>query len=315
MAQVTLPALWPPSLKNIKKNKQHLHKRQSSHKQPTMEKRLNIMVPVDFTPVSFKALEFLTFLMEKTPIYTHLVNVIQVNAAEWAGTTDSSESIDRAQIKALEQKAVEQFAELRKQANFDFTSEVLYGGLTSTLTKHAEKNQIDLIIMGTEGADGWFERISGSEAQHVVRYTNIPVITIQKDASITPIKNILWVADFSAEKQPESSVTTIKTLQQLFGAKLHLLQILEKGDEEKTEQLRAEMQRFAEELQLQNYDLNFRSDDKVPAGVRNFNRETEMDLVLIGTHARKGFSHIFYGSIAETLVNHCIRPLLTYHLK
>src|SRR5690606_26182757 len=132
-----------------------------------------------------------------------------------------------------------------------------------------------------------------------VRHTHIPVITIQKDASITPIHNILWVADFAADKQPEQSVSTIKTLQQLFGAQLHLLQIIEKEDETKLDSIKSSMQQFAEKLQLQNYELHFKSDDKIPAGVRNFNRETEMDLVLIGTHGRKGFSHIFYGSIAE----------------
>lgn len=273
------------------------------------------MVPMDFTPVSFKALEFLAFLMDKTPVDTHLVHVIQVNEAEWAGTADSSENLDKSQIKQLEQQATTGFEEIRKQVNFEFSSAVVYGGLTSGLTRYAEKNGIDLIIMGTEGADGWFERISGSEAQHVVRFTTVPVITIQRDASITPIKNMLWVADFSAEKQPEKTVNTIKTLQQLFGAQLHLLQIIDKEDDLKLDSIIQQMQRFANRLQLQNYELHFRSDSKVPAGVRNFNQESDMDLVLIGTHGRKGFSHIFYGSIAETLVNHCIRPLLTYHLK
>lgn len=273
------------------------------------------MVPMDFTPVSFKALETLAFLMEKTPVNTHLVHVIQVNEAEWAGTTDSSETIDRGQIKEFEQQAIAGFEEIRKQVNFDFTSAVVYGGLTTSLTRYAEQNGIDLIIMGTEGAEGWFERISGSEAQHVVRFTRVPIITIQKDASITPIKNLLWVADFSAEKQPEQTVNTIKTLQQLFGAQLHLLQIIEKEDDPKLDSIIQQMQRFATNLKLQNYELHFKSDSKVPAGVRNFNQESEMDLVVIGTHARKGFSQIFYGSIAETLVNHCIRPLLTYHLK
>ncbi|MBC5994369.1 universal stress protein [Pontibacter cellulosilyticus] len=277
-------------------------------------KKLNVMVPVDFTPVSFKAIELLGFLMDKTPIDTQLVHVIQVNAADWAGTSESSETIDKEEIKAQEQKATQAFAELRKHVDFTFTTEILYGGLTTSLAKYADQNQPDLVIMGTEGADGWYEKISGSEAQHVVRHTHVPVITVHQHASITDVHNILWVADFEAEKQPAQSISTIKTLQQLFGAKLHLLQIVEKEDKLKEQRILESMEKFANELQLQNYELYLRRDYKVPAGVRNFNQETEMDLVVIGTHARKGFSHIFYGSIAETLVNHCIRPLLTYHL-
>ncbi|MFD2247927.1 universal stress protein [Pontibacter ruber] len=280
-----------------------------------MKSTLNIMVPVDFTPISFKAMEFLRLLKEKTPVETHLVHVIQVNAAEWAGATESSETLDKDEIKTLEQKATQQFAELRQQADFSFTSDIVYGGLTTSLSEYAAKHQIDLVIMGTEGAEGWYEKISGSEAQHVVRHTDVPVITIHQSATITPIHNILWVADFEAEKQPERSITTIKTLQQLFGATLHLLQIIEKKDEPREAQVLQRMDQFATELGLVNYELHLRRDYKVPEGVRNFNQVNEMDLVLIGTHGRKGFRHLFYGSIAETLVNHCIRPLLTYHLK
>lgn len=280
-----------------------------------MKNNLKIMVPVDFTPVSYKALEFLGFLMEKVSIETHLVHVIQVNNAEWGGTTEASETLDRNALRKQEQQAIDQFQELKKHVDFSFSSEIIYGGLTTSLTRYAAKQQVDLIIMGTEGADGWYETVSGSEAQHVVRYTEIPVITIQKDVSITPIRHILWVADFSAEEQPEQSITTIKMLQALFGAQLHLLQIIEKEDEAVLAGIKARMQQFAERMALEHYELHFRRDYKVPAGVRNFNREAEMDLVVIGTHARKGISHLFYGSIAETLVNHCIRPLLTYHLK
>ncbi|WP_114783299.1 universal stress protein [Botryobacter ruber] len=279
-----------------------------------MEKKLNVMVPVDFTPVAFRAIEFLTFLMETTPINTHLVHVIEVNAAEWGGSVDTSDTIDKSAFRAQEQKVQQLFTELKQHVDFKFTSEVLYGGLTTTLARYTAHHQIDLVLMGTEGADGWLEKISGSEAQHVVRYTEVPVITVHANASVTPIHNLLWVADFKAEKQPEKSIAKIKLFQQLFNARLHLLQITDKEDEQQSLQLKQEMQAFAEHLGLQNFELHLHHNNKVPAGVRNFNQATEMDLVLIGTHARKGISHLFYGSIAETLVNHCIRPLMTYHL-
>lgn len=272
------------------------------------------MVPVDFTPVSYRAIEFLAFITAKTTINTHLVHVIEVNSAEWAGSIDASETLNRAELKQKQHLAEQKFAELKQHVDFSFTSEILYGGLTTVLADYANKKGIELIIMGTEGADGWLEKVSGSEAQHVVRYTNIPVISIHENAAITPIQNLLWVADFEAEKQPEQSVATIKMLQQLFNARLHLLQIVGKEDENRVNQLKGKMLDFAEQLDLQNYDLHLHHNFKVLAGVRSFNEVSEMDLVLIGTHGRKGISHLFYGSIAETLVNHCIRPLMTYHL-
>jgi nucleotide-binding universal stress UspA family protein len=279
-----------------------------------MEKKLNIMVPVDFTPVSYRAIEFLAYLMDNTPINTHLVHVIEVNSGDWVGTTDISDTVDKKQLKVSEERAQQKFIELKRNVDFSFTSEVIYGGLTIAISQYAAKHQIDLVIMGTEGADGWFEKFSGSEAQHVVRYTDVPVITIHQFASITPIQNILWVADFAAEKQPEQSIATIKNLQRLFNAKLHLLQIIGKEDEQQIQQVQQQMRLFADTYDLQHYELHLHYNYDVSAGVRNFNEASEMDLVLIGTHGRKGISHLFYGSIAETLVNHCIRPLMTYHL-
>ncbi len=272
------------------------------------------MVPVDFTPVSYRAIEFLAYLMDKTPINTHLVHVIEVNAAEWAGSVDASDTLSKVDLKQKQQLAEQKFETLKQHVDFSFTSHIQYGGLTTSLATYADQNSIDLIVMGTEGADGWLEKVSGSEAQHVVRYTNIPVITIHKDAAISPIQNLLWVADFEAEKQPEQSISAIKLLQHLFGAKLHLLQIVNKEEDNREQQLMQNMQIFAEQLHLQNFELHLHHNYKVPAGVRNFNEVSAMDLVMIGTHGRKGISHLFYGSIAETLVNHCIRPLMTYHL-
>ncbi|TXK45851.1 universal stress protein [Pontibacter qinzhouensis] len=279
-----------------------------------MRDKLNVMVPVDFTPVSYRAIEFLAFLMDKTPINTHLVHVIEVNSAEWAGSIAASDTLNKAELTQAAQLAEQKFATLKQHVDFSFAKEVVFGGLTTSLATYADRHRIDLIIMGTAGADGWLEKVSGSEAQHVVRFTDIPVVTIHKDAAISPIENLLWVADFEAEKQPEQSIATIKMLQQLFNAKLHLLQIINEEDEGRAQQLKGKMQRFAEQLGLQHYELHLHHNYKVPAGVRNFNEVSAMDLVLIGTHGRKGISHLFYGSIAETLVNHCIRPLMTYHL-
>jgi nucleotide-binding universal stress UspA family protein len=275
-----------------------------------MKKKLTVMVPVDFSPVSFKAIEFLGFLMDKTPIATHLVHVIEVNEADWAG----SEALDLSAIQALEQQARQQFAALRQQVDFTFTSTILHGGLTTSLANYAAQNPIELVIMGTAGAGGWHETLSGSQAQQVVRQARVPVITIHQQASIAPIHNLLWVADFTETNQPEDAIAAIKTLQQLFGARLHLLQILRQGDQKQEPFILAAMQNFADKHQLQPYELHLHRENQVAAGVSNFNRDTEMDLVILGTHGHKGLGHLFFGSIAETLVNRCTHPLFTYHL-
>lgn len=43
--------------------------------------------------------------------------------------------------------------------------------------------------------------------------------------------------------------------------------------------------------------------------------EWKADLIVIGTHGRKGFSHLFIGSVAEKVVRHSPVPVLVVPLK
>ena len=52
----------------------------------------------------------------------------------------------------------------------------------------------------------------------------------------------------------------------------------------------------------------------VPAAIiEDFVREQKADLVVMGTHGRRGLSHLFLGSVAERLVRHAPCPVLTTH--
>ena len=44
-------------------------------------------------------------------------------------------------------------------------------------------------------------------------------------------------------------------------------------------------------------------------------RESDADLVVIGTHGRTGLRHVFLGSVAENVVRLCPCPVLTLRLK
>ncbi len=47
------------------------------------------------------------------------------------------------------------------------------------------------------------------------------------------------------------------------------------------------------------------------AGILDFVREQEVDLIVMGTHGRTGLSHFFLGSVAEKVVRHSPVPVLT----
>jgi nucleotide-binding universal stress UspA family protein len=49
------------------------------------------------------------------------------------------------------------------------------------------------------------------------------------------------------------------------------------------------------------------------AVIEDFVREQKVDLIVMGTHGRRGLSHLFLGSVAERLVRLAPCPVLTTH--
>ncbi|HEY0899653.1 MAG TPA: universal stress protein [Sphingobacteriaceae bacterium] len=272
-------------------------------------KTLNILIPTDFSQVSLQALEMAEILAHKVPVNIHMLHVIEANDA----TPEFSETTDPKELEQKKERARFSFDAL-KASGKTFESHIKVGLLTDQINHTASEQEADLVIMGTHGSEGFMEKISGSEAQHVARYLKVPVITIRPGTPLMGLKNILLVADFERFGKGVQ-IDTIKTLAEAFDSTIHLLQIIKEEDEKYAPVTEAQMEFFAREHQLPKYEIHLYRDRKVADGVRNFNREAEMDLVCIRTHGRKGIEHLLFGSIAERLVNHCIKPLLTFQLK
>jgi len=141
----------------------------------------------------------------------------------------------------------------------------------------------------------------------------------------TATKKILVATDFS-EASDEALIRAIELGRQM-GAMLEIVHVLEFGDSAQPP------------FGLINYvgdvggliahverELAARSNEVVAAGLRSFARtlegsayqeivrearEANVDLIVIGTHGRRGLAHAMVGSVAERVVRHASCPVLT----
>ena len=66
-----------------------------------------------------------------------------------------------------------------------------------------KSNKIDLIVMGSHGTSGIEELLIGSNAEKVVRLSEIPVLILKKNINELHFENFVFASDFSEEtKQP-----------------------------------------------------------------------------------------------------------------
>ncbi len=138
-----------------------------------------IMSPVDFSDTSAAAARKAEELARDTKAELVLVHVLSEPAfslAEGSGYAPPSIVEEYEAAMKLKLKGV---AESLSDAGVAVSSKVVRGTPHEAICAAAEKDQIDLIVMGTHGRTGMSHLLLGSVAERVVRTSKIPVMTVR----------------------------------------------------------------------------------------------------------------------------------------
>lgn len=187
-----------------------------------------ILVPVDFSGTSDAALRRASDLAERTGAVLHILHVVPGPASSGQRFDDLPEQ-DRAFYRRFWDEADEQMtAFLHWIDPGDIrVKRVLSGGLPSRVTlEYAEREKIDLIVMGTHGRRGLRRFLLGSVAGEVLRRATVPLMIVpEASAGRKPLRQVLAPTDFS--EASHLALPVAAGLAGLYGANLDLLHALE----------------------------------------------------------------------------------------
>jgi nucleotide-binding universal stress UspA family protein len=176
----------------------------------------------------------------------------------------------------------------------------------------SRKNNVDFIIMGSHGASGFQEMFIGSNTEKVVRASDVPVLVIKNETQQFKADNFLFASDFSDEiKKPFRKILEFANL---FNSHLNLVMINTPNSFKSTHVAEKIMNDFVAEFDLKDFSTHIYNDSNVEKGILNFANTIKCDIIGMCTHGRTGFSHFFNGSISEDLVNHAVRPVITFKI-
>ena len=133
-----------------------------------------ILFPLDLSPVSPAVAKHAAGMAEKYGAELHVINVVPA----YEGPTFASYNLVMDEIKGNTLEAMQKFCRENLPGVKNIVTQVLVGHTGRQILKYADKNGMDLIIMGTHGRSGLGVVFFGSVAQRVVQASTIPVLTV-----------------------------------------------------------------------------------------------------------------------------------------
>ncbi len=138
-----------------------------------------ILCPVDFSEISSSIVPYVKSLAEKYDADVHVLFVARLfkyfeNIYVPAVSIRSFEdNLCKGARKRLDEFVQEHLKEMP-----NVTAEVIPGDPSQEIIKYIENEGIDLVVIGTHGRKGLDHIVFGSVAEHVVKNSPVPVVSV-----------------------------------------------------------------------------------------------------------------------------------------
>lgn len=281
------------------------------NKQLTRMKK--ILVPTDFSEHAEYALKVAAELAKKHDSEIYLMHMLEIPLQEIDGLSNSQSDLPEAMF--FMKLAHKQFERVMSQDYLEgiIIHETVKSDISfSEINDACKEHNIDLIIMGSHGTSGLKEVFVGSNAEKVVRTSDVPVLVIKNKHSDFDITNFVFASDF--KKDNKQTYKKAVNFAKSFDANVHLLMVNTANNFTSTSVSKKRIEDFIKDVDFNNYTINIYNDETVEQGILNFSKDIDADIIGVSTHGRQGIAHFFNGSISEDLVNHAKRPVITFKI-
>ena len=293
----------------------------------------SILVPIDFSNASNKLLRYASLIAKKFHSTLTLLYVAEpVSPPDMANSFPSMFS-----TKDLIKMWKARLEGMAKRNHLEFSNlEVRLGNAFQGIVQAADELEADLIMMASSGRGGFKRALLGTTTERVIRHATCPVLVIPKAARAhlrkIKLRKLLVPIDFS-----DCSKLALKyagPLARQGDGAISLLHVMApviyrgEGDAAIYFYGRSAVDYMGIEDQMRRgYASKLRAVAKlgvckgipVASNVRvgspaieilQVARTSKTDLILMSSHGRTGFPHVFLGSVAEKVIRGAHCPVL-----
>ena len=219
-------------------------------------------------------------------------------------------------VAAVKKDAEEKLKALQKAKGISLKSIVKEGTAAKVIIDVAEKEGVDLIVIGRRGMSAIEKLFIGSVANQVLRNSPVPILVTKKKTGVPRFKKIIVPTDFSEREEVERDFAW--EIARGFGSELTLLHVLELHDYEFSPRVLDDMmdsllKRLKQRKKREKTDIKIREDVyraiNAAIGIVDYAETHSYDLIVISTCVQSKLERFFLGSTTEKVISYTHIPI------
>lgn len=272
---------------------------------------LNILVPTDFSATADKAFLYALNLVSRSGGAIYLYHVYDPIENPFIETVQSRGDFNLENEREL----MRSLHNLRAKWEKDFAGVKVVtvlgrSPMVGSILKFTADKQIDIIVMGTQGATGLRKVLVGTMASRMLERATVPVLFIPEKFEWTRPVKIIMATNFY-----DSDVTALKMasgIARIFEADIEIVHIadLSVGDNNSKVDLKDYVSGLQEKIPGIKVTSDIIEAESVPDALETLHQRKPYDILVMSRHQRKFFEQIFSGSQTKNMACLTTFPLL-----
>ncbi|MES2411437.1 MAG: universal stress protein [Bacteroidota bacterium] len=273
-----------------------------------------ILVPLDFSETSENAF---VYALEMAKLYkAKLVllhtfelpiidsQIVPFNYAEIYDTIEMT-NFDHFKQEMPKLKAI---AKDQKANHIVINHIMMVGDLIYTIKEVVNQENIDFVVMGTNGASGWFNSFVGTNTGSVIADISVPVLSVAHDTKFHKIETIGFTTRYREKDIP--ALEEVLAIAKKMKAKVKCLYVKTSTSDVRGAEVNKWESHFKNEKNLEFFII---PSEDINETIEEFLINQSIDLLAMVTYKRNFFTQFFTTSTTQKMSQHSSTPILAFH--
>lgn len=278
---------------------------------------MRVLIPTDFSANAYNALRYAKQLLASQSCTFYLLNTYTpavyrsdyiLESPGQLGLGDVLKYNAETNLGKVAKKIAAEFPNTLHQ----FVLHTAFNTLTDEITHQCTTEDIDLLVMGTQGATGAAEIFLGTNTVHALKKTTVPLLIIPPEARYRDPVKILMPTDYEVS-WVNCPIDILLNLIRPFNSHidiLHLAESLELSQEQDANKMN-----LIALLNETSYNLHDWPDQDLIPAIATFMENHESEMLVMVRNIHHFFERLFREPVVKKIAFHIDKPFMVLPVK